>query len=119
MEAWHTDQVPLPRLFDPTTIDLVGQTADGVVQLFIIRDEPWSGSDEELMSLQHKIHNYVSFAVDGQLVEEYPDTAGAPWQIVIRSFGGEPDNRSTKVINQLVDRVPTHGGSLVSEVVAR
>lgn len=87
------------------------------MQLFIVRDEPWSGSDEELLSLQQKIHSYVGFAADGQLVEQYPETAGSPWQIVIRSFGGEPDPRSIRLIDELAQRIPSYGGSLVAETV--
>lgn len=107
--------MPPPVPFDPTKIDLVAKTADGVVQLFIFRDQPWSGSDEELLSLQEKVHAYVGFAKDGQLVNSYPDTAGLPWQIVIRSFVGEPDARSTQVIDQLAGVLPNYGGSLSAE----
>lgn len=97
---------------NPNIVDLVGQAANGTVQLFIVRDDPWTGTDDELTALQHKIHNYVSYALDGRMYHDYPDTIGAPWQIVIRSFAGSPDPRTAEVLAQVSTALTNYGGTL-------
>ena len=81
--------------FDPSKVDLVSLTPAGDrVRLYIVSDSPWTGSDAQLQSLQEKVHNYVGFALDGQLVQAYPETNGVPWEIVIDCQKGLPDPRS-------------------------
>jgi hypothetical protein len=99
-------------LINPDTIDLVAETAEGNVELWILRDQPWSGSDEEVGSLQQKIHNYVGYAVDGQLDRDYPELTGRTWSIVVCSRKGAPDSRTAHVIETLQQRLPSHGGTL-------
>ena len=74
----------MPETFDPGKVDLVSIPKSGsVVDLHIVQDNAWIGSDDQLTTLQQKINNYVSFAVDGALLANYPETAGLPWRIVI------------------------------------
>jgi hypothetical protein len=96
--------------FDPTKVDLVGASAEGVLQLFIVQDQPWSGSDAQLTSLQEKVQTYVSYALDGQLERDYPEVVGKPWQIVIHSQVGQPDERTQYVLTALNARLGTYGG---------
>jgi hypothetical protein len=42
-------------------------------------------------SLQDKLHAYVSYALDGQMVQMYPELSSRPWRIVIRCLTGPPD----------------------------
>lgn len=99
---------------NPDVVDLVAVSPDGSqVDLVIVQEEPWSGTDEELMALQAKIHNYVGFAVDGQLVAAYPDMEGLPWRIIIANQGGTPDERTLAVLEALTDPVRAYGGDLV------
>jgi hypothetical protein len=97
---------------NPNTIDLIGESADGTVQLFIVNDQPWAGTDEEITALQHKIHNYVSYALDGQMHRDHPDTVGAAWQIVIRSHAGPPDPRTSDVLERVRPALESYGGTL-------
>lgn len=99
--------------FDPATIDLVALSPDETtVELVIVADAGWSGSDLQIRSLQEKIQSYVSFAVDGQLVDAYPDMAGRPWRIVIDCQKGSPDDRTADVVARTVEPVRNHGGDL-------
>lgn len=82
------------------------------VALFIFERDGWTGSDEQLTSLQEKIHTYVGYALDGQMSLDYPDTAGLPWRIVIESQAGPPDDRSAEMIDRLSEPVRRHGGDL-------
>ena len=100
--------------FDPKKVDLVGLSPDGTtVSLFIVVDCLWSGSDEQIESLQQKVHNYVAFALDGQMVATYPETEGLAWQIRIDDQVGHRDDRSSRVLDQLAERVRRYGGDLV------
>jgi hypothetical protein len=78
-------------MFDATKVDLVTVTPQSdAVLLYIVASEEWTGNDEQLRSLQEKIHNYVGYAVDGQMQRDHPETAGLPWRIVIDSQAGPP-----------------------------
>lgn len=99
--------------FDPASIDLVGLTPDGsTVELFIVQCGPWTGSENQIGTLQAKIQNYVGFALDGQLESQYPEVRGLPWRIVIDSQTGEPDAKAQTVFTHLAQALPNYGGSL-------
>lgn len=108
-----TTSVAPDVLFDATTVDVVGESAEGVVELIIVADVAWTGSDAQLVSLQQKIQSYVSFAVDGQLEQSFPEAAGRPWCIVLSAQAGPPDDRTDRVLQTLAERLPAYGGSLV------
>jgi uncharacterized protein DUF6572 len=104
----------VPEVFDAGTVDLVGISPEGTtVNLYIVQSDAWSGSDEQLLTLQQKIHNYVSFALDGPMVDHYPETAGLSWRIVIDSQTGPPDSRTSFVLDQVAVAVRTFGGELI------
>jgi hypothetical protein len=98
-------------LFDREKVDLVGltQSADAV-ELFIVQDAPWTGSDAQLQSFQDKVQTYVAYAVDGQMTTAYPETQGLPWRIVLHAQTGPPDRRTAEAIAALSARLPEHGG---------
>ena len=101
-------------LFDESTIDAVALSPDrSTAHLYIVADSAWTGSDEQITSLQAKIHGYVSFALDGQMARMYPETQGLGWRIVIDSQVGAPDTRSSEVIEQVAEAVRRYGGDLV------
>lgn len=101
-------------LFDASKIDLVATTPDGAtVELIIVNDTPWTGSDAQVRSLQEKIHNYVGYAADGQLIDAFPHLSSLPWRIVIKDLAGPPDLRTQDVITKVAEVVRRHGGDLV------
>ena len=65
------------------------------------------------MSLQQKIHTYVGFVLDGQMVATYPETEGLAWRIVIADRAGPPDARSADIIARVGDKVREYGGDLL------
>jgi hypothetical protein len=99
-------------LFNAAKIDVVALSADGTVELYIVQDHPWTGSDAQLNSLQAKVHNYVGYALDGQLATDYPETVNKPWQIVVHCQTGAPDDRAQYVLTELAKRLRPYGGSL-------
>lgn len=42
------------------------------VVLTMVERRPWDDSDEQLFQLQEKFNTYVSFALDGEMLEAYP-----------------------------------------------
>lgn len=98
--------------FDPGKVDLVAEAADGSVELVIVQDHPWTGSDAQVASLQQKVQTYVSFALDGQLASQFPETQTRPWRIVVTSTEGRPDPRTRFILEALAEKLPQYGGSL-------
>jgi hypothetical protein len=101
-------------LFEPSKVDLVALSWDGsIVSLYIVSDSEWSGTDAQIESPQRKIHNYVSFAIDGSMTAAYPEAKGLAWQIVIDCQRGLPDERIRAVLSQVGQAVTRYGGNLV------
>lgn len=100
-------------LFDAGKVDLVAESAEGTIELVIVQDQPWTGSDAQLTSLQDKVQTYVSFALDGGLTQQFPEAAGRPWRIVLSCQTGQPDESTSAVLDALAARLPEHGGSLL------
>jgi hypothetical protein len=99
--------------FDPLTIDLVTITPDGqTVVLYMVQQEAWTGSDTQLRSLQEKVHNYVAFALDGQMVRTYPEAEGLTWTVRVDSQVGPPQGDSLAVLQHLAEVLPRYGGHL-------
>lgn len=102
------------KVFDSSKIDFVSVSADrNRVRLYVVNDSSWTGSEAQIQSLQAKIHGYISFALDGQLAELYPETLGLPWEIVIDCQVGSPDARSREFLDQIREPVRRYGGDLV------
>ena len=60
-------------------IDALGiDETTGRLTLVIRHDAPWEGTPAQLYLLQEKLNVYLSFALDGELAEEYPDFAAKP-----------------------------------------
>ena len=53
-------------------VDLIAEK-DGVCYLYVVQSDELD--DEKTLALQDKLNNYLSFILDGQLKEEYPDKA--------------------------------------------
>jgi hypothetical protein len=100
-------------LFDASKVDVVALSPDeGTVELVVVADAPWTGSDAQLQSLQAKVQTYVSFALDGPLAQQYPDARGLPWRVVVDNQSGPPDARTSTVLDGLAERLPAYGGEL-------
>ena len=102
--------------FNTQTVDLVSLSPDGAeVNLYVVQAGTWTGSDGQLASLQEKLHNYVAFALDGQMERAYPETAGLPWRIVIDCQTGAPDARTAELLEQIGPAVQRYGGDVVAQ----
>jgi hypothetical protein len=66
-------------------IDLLTHDAQsGRVQLVMFEPRPWDGGQEQLFQLQEKLNAYMSFALDGEMSESYPELVNKPLSVVLR-----------------------------------
>ena len=63
-------------LEQPNVIDALGVDEESGRTVLVIRHpEAWDGSARQLFLLQEKLNAYLSFALDGEMAEAYPDLA--------------------------------------------
>jgi hypothetical protein len=69
----------------------------GRVVLVIRHDAPWEGSPAQLYLLQEKLNAYLSFALDGEMADAYPDFATRPLGLRIETAAA-PDPRTLHLL---------------------
>lgn len=63
-------------------IDAIARDAQSAeVALIMTEPRPWDGSARRLYELQEKVNAYLSFALDGEMAEAYPECAGWPLRL--------------------------------------
>jgi hypothetical protein len=65
---------------------------------------PWSSEDWQLFQLQEKLNAYLSFILDGELKDTFPDLATKPVEIQLRSVH-EPDVRALDFIGSIREQL--------------
>jgi hypothetical protein len=82
-------------------IDALGiDQTSGRVLLVIRHDTPWDGSGMQLYLLQEKLNAYLSFALDGEMAEAYPDFARRPLALRI-DCATPPDPRTLHLLGHV------------------
>jgi hypothetical protein len=75
-------------------IDLITRdAAGGRVELVMFEPRPWLDGDEaeaQLFQLQEKLNAYMSFALDGEMAEAYPELATQPLRLVLQCMDVPP-----------------------------
>jgi len=102
---------------NPAVIDLFG--VDGKtdeVVLAMNEPRPWDGSDERLHELQEKFNAYVSFLLDGEMVNAHPELAGKPARIELRC-DHMPDERALELLHRIHDQIALQ--DIKMEVIVR
>jgi hypothetical protein len=71
---------------DPNVIDVVAlNPKTDQVLLAMIETRPWGTRGTLLGQLQDKFSTYLTYALDGQLIRDYPDLKGKKIRIELRS----------------------------------
>lgn len=79
-------------------IDLIAHdAATGEVVLTLVETRAWTGLDEQLFQLQEKLNAYLSFALDGEMAEAYPQFANRRLRLELRC-AQPPDARTSQLI---------------------
>jgi Family of unknown function (DUF6572) len=81
--------------------------ADKLV-LAMYEARPWSGEEIQLLQLQEKLNAYLSFVLDGELNEAYPQLAGKRVEIQLRTMH-EPDAKAFDLIRCVREQLDLQG----------
>lgn len=87
-----------PGLEKPGVLDAFAydRRADKLV-LAMFETRPWTDEDWQLMQLQEKLNAYLSFILDGEMTEAFPQYLGKPIEIQLRT-ATEPGDRAMEFI---------------------
>lgn len=77
--------------------------ADKLV-LAMYETRPWLGGEAQLMQLQEKLNAYLSFILDGEMSEAFPQLAGKPVEIQLRTVH-EPEERASDLIRRIREQL--------------
>ena len=73
-----------------------------VLAMYEVR--PWTGAELQLFQLQEKLNSYVSFILDGELQENFPDFAAKSIEIQLRTLH-DPDAKALEFINRVREQL--------------
>jgi hypothetical protein len=102
---------------NPKVIDLVTHDPEtDEFALIMIETRDWDGSPERLLQLQEKVNNYLSFALDGQMVKLYPESTGKSVRLQL-DCNRLPDQDTLRFIEQLREHIKPLGIPFVVNVL--
>lgn len=84
----------------------------GKVELVMFEGRPWDGGEEQLFQLQEKLNAYISFALDGELADTYPELANQPLSVVLRCLE-MPPSEAVEFLAKVREQVALQGIDLV------
>lgn len=92
-------------LDQPHVIDVVAaDEKTGQTALIMYETRAWTGSREQLFQLQEKVNAYLSFALDGEMAESYPDLANRPLRVQLECVS-PPDEATLNLLTLIHDQV--------------
>lgn len=66
----------------PGVLDFIGfQATTGEVLVVMVEKRPWNEPERQLFQLQEKLNAYLSFILDGEMRDVYPQFVGKPVRI--------------------------------------
>ena len=105
MALEHTNMVDL-LAHDPETDE---------VALVIVEKRAWDGSDLQLFQFQEKLNTYLSFALDGEMAEAYPQFAAKKIRLQLECLEN-PDERMMQFIEVVRQQISFQGINFVLKV---
>ncbi len=64
----------------------------------------WSGEEAHLLQLQEKLNAYLSFILDGEMAESFPQLTNKPVTIQLRSVH-EPEEKTSDLIRRMREQL--------------
>lgn len=101
-----------PRLIDLITYD----PKSGEYVLIMTENREWDGSADRVLELQEKLNNYLSFALDGQMARQYPESVGKPLRLQLDCLS-IPDPETSRLIEMVREKLRADGIRLVVNLV--
>ena len=101
----------------PGVIDFMAfDAAANHVLLVMVEKRPWNEPDLQLFQLQEKLNAYLSFILDGEMADAYPQFAGKP--VLLRFECAEPPSDQVIDFLQIVhDQTALQGIDFEVEVM--
>jgi hypothetical protein len=98
-----------PGVQNPAIIDLIATdpVSDSVV-LVMIERRPWGVSSQQFKQIEEKVNRYMGYALDGFLVEHYPQHEGKPVQIRL-DCAETPHGEAEKFVQAMSHAIQSHG----------
>ena len=101
-----------PRVIDLVTYD----PKSGEYVLIMTEQRQWDGSPDRVLQLQEKVNNYLSFALDGQMARQYPESAGKLIRLQLDCLA-EPDADSARFLELVREKLKPDGIRLVVNLI--
>lgn len=90
-------------------IDLIAQDpASNEIVLGMTEPRPWDGSDRRIYELQEKVNAYLSFALDGEMAENFPQFATKTVRLQLDCVE-EPDAKTQHFIGIVREQIGFQG----------
>lgn len=98
-----------PGVQNPSVIDLIASDpkSDSVV-LVMTERRPWGASSQQFKQIEEKVNRYMGYALDGFLVEHYPQHEGKPVRIRL-DCAEAPHGEAEKFVQAMADAIQQHG----------
>jgi hypothetical protein len=98
-------------------IDLLAfNQPSGEVLLTMVETRPWAAGSMQLYQLQEKLNAYLSFVLDGEMLEAYPRFAGKPVRIRLEC-ATPPGAEETAFLQHVYEQTLLQGIAFEVEVV--
>jgi hypothetical protein len=73
---------------------------------------PWDGGEEQLFQLQEKLNAYISFVLDGEMTDTYPQLKDKPLSVVLRCLE-IPPSEAVLFLAKVREQISLQGIDLV------
>lgn len=104
-EHEHGGATVVTGVANPAVIDLFGlDQKTGEVLLIMNETRAWDGSDERLHEVQEKFNAYVSFVLDGEMLDAHPELQGKRARIELHC-ADMPDERAVELLGMIHDQL--------------
>jgi len=95
----------MSSLQNPAVLDAFAHdTRSDRLVLAMYESRPWLDDGAQLMQLQEKVNAYLSFILDGEMNEAFPQLAGKPVAIQLRCIH-EPAEQSSDLIRRMREQL--------------
>ena len=87
MDSEPTVKTTPSGLEHTNVIDVIAHDAKTDVVTLVMRESrDWDGSEKQVFQLQEKINAYLSFALDGEMIEAYPAFVGKEIRLMLQGL---------------------------------
>jgi len=103
---------------DVTVIDEITVSPDGrTYELLMTEERRFGPGEEQYQQLAAKIDNYVTFLQQGQLQEQYPESAGAAVRVCLVCRDEPEQARLVELMNAAARLFARHGVEFYLDVI--